>query len=162
VHDRFAAHELIHRWWFNYDEGRLEVLEGLLTEDAHVSSRTDTGEHPYEEFIASDCRGRDAAMAWTREHRAASPYPLRHNGLNIHVVAERDDELDIESYLFVTQIVDRVPSPLSSGIARFTLRRTPDGYRVARKEIVLDAIESAPFTDVAFVADRQAAWASTR
>ena len=30
-HDRLAAHELISRWWFNYDEGRLDVCEGLLT-----------------------------------------------------------------------------------------------------------------------------------
>ena len=25
VHDRFAAHEFIHRWWFDYDEGHLDV-----------------------------------------------------------------------------------------------------------------------------------------
>jgi hypothetical protein len=31
-HDRLAAHEFIHRWWFNYDEGHLEVLARLLTD----------------------------------------------------------------------------------------------------------------------------------
>ena len=40
-HDRFAAHELIHRWWFNYGEGNMEVLEGLLTEDAHLLAHRD-------------------------------------------------------------------------------------------------------------------------
>jgi len=157
-HDRFAAHELINRWWFNYDEGRMDVLEDLLTEDAHLSSRTETGQHPFEEFIRSDNHGRDEAMAWTKDHRKHSPYPLRHNGVNIHVTAERGDEIDLESYLFVTQIIDRKPSTLSSGLVHFTLRRTADGYRIARKEVVLDSIESAPFHEVDFVAGRQEAW----
>jgi hypothetical protein len=159
AHDRFAAHELINQWWFSYDEGYLDVCEGLLTEDCHLSSRTELGTHPHEEFIRSDSHGREAAMAWTKEHRRHSPYPLRHHGANIHVVAERDDELDLESYLFVTQIIDRKPSTLSSGLVHFTLVRFPDGYRIRRKEVVLDSITSAPFEGVDFVADRQKTWA---
>jgi len=158
AHDRLAAHELIHRWWFNYDEGHLDVLTDLLTEDCHLSSRTELGNHPYEEFIKSDSHGRDVAMAWTREHRRNSPYPLRHHAANVHVVAERGDEIDLESYLFVTQIVDRTPSTLSSGLVHFTLLRTAGGYRILRKEVVLDSITSAPFADVAHVAGRQDAW----
>jgi hypothetical protein len=157
-HDRFAAHELIHRWWFNYDEGNMDVLEGLLTEDAHLLSRTETGLHPFEEFIRADSKGRDVAIAWTKDHRRKSPYPLRHNATNIHVSAERGDELDLESYLFVTQIIERTPSTLSSGLVHLTLRLTPDGYRIARKEVVLDSIESAPYEDVDFVADRLKSW----
>lgn len=158
THDHFAAHQLVHRWWFNYDEGRLDVLADLLVDDCHLSSRTETGQHPHEEFIRSDSRGREAAMAWTREHRRHSPYPLRHHAANIHVTAERDHELDLESYLFVTQIVERKPSTLSSGIVRFTLVRTDSGYLIRRKEVVLDSIESAPFHQVDFVADRQKSW----
>jgi hypothetical protein len=157
-HDRFAAHELIHRWWFNYDEGRMDVLADLLTDDAHLISRTETGLHPHEEFIRSDSIGRDAAMAWTRSHRRDSPYPLRHNALNVHVTAERNDEIDLESYLFVTQIIERKPSSLSSGLVHFTLRLTPHGYCIARKEVVLDSIESAPFHEVDFVSARQEDW----
>ena len=158
AHDRFAAHETIARWWFNYDEGNLDVLESLLVEDCHLTSRTETGQHPYEEFIRADFQGRAAAMAWTKDHRRHSPYPLRHNGVNVHVVAERGDEIDLESYLFVTQIVERKPSTLSSGIVRWTLVRTGDGYRVKRKEVVLDSIESAPFEQVDFVNDRITTW----
>jgi len=160
AHDRLAAHELIHRWWFNYDEGHLDVLAGLLTDDCHLISRTELGNHPYEEFIRSNSLGRDAAMAWTREHRRNSPYPLRHHAANVHVVAERGDEIDLESYLFVTQIVERTPSTLSSGLVHFTLLRTAEGYRILRKEVVLDSISSAPFADVEHVADRQRTWAS--
>jgi SnoaL-like domain len=156
-HDRLAAHELIHRYWLNYDEGNMEVLESLLTEDAHLFSRTDTGTHPYEHFIASDGRGAEA-VAWMKEHRRNSPYPLRHNATNIHVVAERGHELDLESYLFVTQIIERAPSALSSGIVRFTLVQTDDGYLISEQETVLDSITSAPFIEVELVAERAKTW----
>ncbi len=158
VHDHFAAHEFINRYWFNYDEGYLDVINGFLADDCHLQSRTETGRHPFEEFIRSDNHGRDAAMAWTREHRRESPYPLRHHAANVHVVAERGDELDLESYLFVTQIVERKPSTLSSGIVHWTLRLTDDGYRVLAKDVVLDSIESAPFQKVDAVAARQERW----
>jgi len=158
VHNHFAAHELINRYWFTYDEGRLDELEDFLTDDCHLSSRTETGEHPFEEFIRSDNRGRDEAIAWTKEHRRNSPYPLRHHAANIHVLAERGDELDLRSYLFVTEVKDRKPSTLSSGIVHWTLRRTDDGYRVRAKDVVLDSIESAPFHLVDAVADRQGRW----
>jgi hypothetical protein len=158
AHDRFAAHEFIHRWWFNYDEGNFDVLFPLLTEDCHVRSRTERGDHPHEQFIASDNVGRDASIAWTKDHRRHSPYPLRHNATNIFVTAERGDEIDLDSYLFVTQIRDNKPSALSSGIVHFTLRRTPDGYRLKAKETVLDSIESVAFEDVPQVSGRIARW----
>lgn len=158
THDHLAVHEFIHRYWFHYDEGRLEVIAGLLLDDCHLSSRTETGQHPYEEFIASDNHGREAAMAWTKDHRMHSPYPLRHNATNVFVAEERGDEVDVESYLFVTQIIDQKPSPLSSGIVHWTLTRTDDGYKVKRKDVVLDSIASAEFHTVDFVSDRMAAW----
>jgi hypothetical protein len=157
-HELFAAHELINRWWVYYDEGHLPVLEQLLTEDCHTRSRTELGTHPFEFFIACDCHGREEAMSWTKEHRRQSPYPLRHHAANVHVIAERGDELDLDSYLFVTQIIDRRPSTLSSGIVHWTLLRTDAGYRVRRQEVVLDSIESAPFQDVEHVSDRLKAW----
>ena len=157
-HDRLAIHELIHRWWVNYDEGHLDVLEGLLVEDCRCTSRTELGNHPFEEFIAADNTGREAVMVWKRDHRAHSPYPLRHHAANVFVVEERDDEVDVESYLFVTQIVDRKPSTLSSGFVHWTLVRTGDGYRVKEQHTVLDSIDSAPFQDVEYVAARQKTW----
>ncbi|MCB0996538.1 MAG: nuclear transport factor 2 family protein [Acidimicrobiales bacterium] len=158
THDRFTAHEFIHHWWFNYDEGHLDRLDGLVVDDCVLISRTERGDHPHEEFIASNQSGREAAMAWTKEHRRHSPYPLRHMAANIHVVAERGDEIDLESYLFVTQIIDRKPSTLSSGIVHWTLRLSDDGYRLVSKEVVLDSIESTAFQDVPEVTGRQAAW----
>jgi len=64
----------------------------------------------------------------------------------------------VESYLFVTQIIDMKPSPLSSGLVHWTLRRTDDGYRVVEKDVVLDSIASAEFHTVDFVRDRMGKW----
>ena len=81
-----ALQDLLGRWWWNYDEGNFDVLADLLTDDAHFSCRTDTGTTDYEKFVRADVRGRDAVMAWQTDHRINSPYPLRHNGTNVHVV----------------------------------------------------------------------------
>jgi len=148
THDHLAAHDLVHRWWFNYDEGNFDVIAGLLSDDCHVTSRTDTGQHPFEAFIQSDTAGYEETMAWQRQHREQSPYPLRHCGVNIHVTEERGDELDLASYIIVTQTNERRPAPVSSGIVRWTLVMTAGGYRIRRLDVVLDSIESAPFTEV--------------
>lgn len=157
-HDHGAARDLIHRWWCDYDEGRLDRLEPLLAEDVHSSSRTDTGDHPHEEFIRSDQHGASDAFAWTRDHRRHSPYPLRHNQLNLHVVAERNDEIDLEGYLMVTRITDGRPVLLSTGISRWTLRMTDGSYRILGKHTVLDSAESVEFHESPLVADREKSW----
>ena len=157
-HDRLAAHEFIHRWWINYDEGYFDVLTPMLTDDCWLRSRTETGMHPHEAFIAANNRGRDAVIAWKKEHRRHSPYPLRHQASNVYVVELRDDEMDLDSYLFVTQIRENKPSTLSTGIVHWTLRLTPEGYRLKSNEVVLDSIESAAFQDVPEVSGRMERW----
>ena len=136
VHDRFAAHELINKWWFNYDEGHLDVCESLLTEDCHLSSRTELGNHPHEQFIRSDSHGRDVAMAWTKEHRKHSPYPLRHHAANVHVVAERGDEIDVgvvplrdPDHRTQTEHVVERPRPLHARSHTRRLPHPPQGDR---------------------------------
>ncbi len=138
--------DLVARWWWNYDEGNFDVLTGLLTEDAHFSCRTDTGTTDYEEFVRADYTGRDAVMAWQTDHRLNSPYPLRHNGTNVHIVEQRDDEASFSSYITVSQIVGGV-SPLSTAIVNGRVRRDGDTFRLAELEVVLDTKESVLFRD---------------
>lgn len=137
--DHDAAVRMLHRWWFHYDEGHVDVWPSLLTDDVRSSSRTDRGEHPHEAFIASDIEGRDDVLAWKRDHRAGSPTPLRHHATNVHVVDDRGHEVDLVSYLLVNQIVDRKPSMLSSGIARATIRDVDGELRISRLDVVLDS-----------------------
>jgi hypothetical protein len=161
-HDLATITAFVNRYWFHYDEGHLDVLRTFLADDCRLRSRTELGMHPHEAFIASDNVGVAAAIAWTADHRAHSPYPLRHMALNVWVREERGNEVDVESYLFVTQVVDNKPSPLSSGVVHWTLRRGADedasGYRVVHKDVVLDSIPSAEFHTVDFVKDRMRTW----
>jgi hypothetical protein len=141
--------DTIARWWWNYDEGNFDVLSSLLTEDVHFTCRTDTGTTDFEEFVRADARGRDTVMHWQSEHRKNSPYPLRHNGTNVHIVEQRGDEASFASYIHVTQVVDLQVVGLPAGIVTGVVRQEPDGVlRIAALEVVLDTMTSRPFADV--------------
>jgi hypothetical protein len=142
-----AIQNLVSAWWWNYDQGNFDVLASLLASDMHFSCRTDTGTTDYEEFVRADITGRDAVMEWQTDHRINSPYPLRHNAANIHVVEQRDDESTFASYIFVTQIVDGAVANLSSAIVDGGVRIEDDALKLARLEVVLDTMESVTFRD---------------
>jgi hypothetical protein len=139
--------DLVGRWWWNYDQGIFDVLANLLASDMHFSCRTDTGTTDFEEFVRADITGRDAVMAWQTDHRINSPYPLRHNGTNVHVVEQGDDDATFASYIFVTQIVDGSVASLSSGIVNGAVRIEDGALRIAHLEVVLDTMHSVPFRD---------------
>jgi hypothetical protein len=137
--------ELVGKWWWNYDEGNFATLDTLLTDDVHFSCRTDTGTTDYEEFVRADIRGRDAVMAWQTDHRTNSPYPLRHNSTNFHLVERRGDEAIFRSYIFVTQIVGGAVVPLSTAVVHGTVRSVGDTVGIAELEVVLDTRDSVAF-----------------
>ena len=141
-----ALQDLVARWWWNYDEGNFAVLRELLADDVHFSCRTDSGTTDYEEFVRADHSGRDAVMAWQTDHRLHSPYPLRHNGTNVHVVEQQGDEARFASYLFVSQIVGGV-SPLSTAIVNGRVRRDGDALLLTELEVVLDTMDSKPLRE---------------
>jgi SnoaL-like domain len=136
--------DLVGKWWCNYDEGDFAMLDTLLTDDAHFSCRTDTGTTDYEEFVRADLRGRGAVMTWQTDHRSNSPYPLRHNVANVHLVEQRGDEAEFKSYIYVTHIAGGV-APLSSAMVRGTVRRVGDAVLIAELAVILDTRESVVF-----------------
>lgn len=138
---------LIGRWWFNYDEGNFDELTRLLTDDVHFSCRTDTGQTDYEEFVRADVRGRDTVMKWQRQHRLDSPYPLRHNGTNVHIVDNGEHEATFASYIFVTQILEGV-SNLSTAIVRGAVRDEGGTLLISDLQVILDTSESKPLREV--------------
>ena len=138
--------DLIGSWWFNYDEGNFASLTHLLTEDVHFACRTDTGMTDYEEFVRADVHGRDSVMRWQREHRLDSPYPLRHNAANIHIVEQGATDVTFASYIFVTQITDGV-SNLSSAIVRGRVRHEDGTLRIAELDVTLDTMASRPLRE---------------
>ncbi len=143
-----SVQELMGRWWFNYDEGNFDVLAGVLAPDVHFSCRTDSGTTEYEDFVRADLHGRDAVMRWQETHRINSPYPLRHNGTNVHIVDRRGAEAWFASYLLVTQIVDGQVSILSTAIVNGSVRAVDGGLQLTLLEVVLDTESSVAFGEV--------------
>jgi SnoaL-like domain len=144
--DRATLQDVIGRWWWNYDDGNFKELEGLLSVDVRFTCRTDTGQAEWEEFVRADLVGRDAVMAWQVEHRANSPYPLRHNSSNIHVIAEDGDGAEFGSYIHVTHMVQGMPAPLPGGRVTGSVRRERGTLRISALHVVLDTTDSDVFS----------------
>lgn len=141
-----AVAELLGRWWYNYDQGEFAVLETLLTEDIHFTCRTDTGVTDYEEFVRADLRGRAEVMAWQTDHRRNSPFPLRHNGTNLHLRSATADTAQFSSYIFVTAVAEGRPVSISSGLVSGAVALDRGTLRIAALEVVLDTMDSVPFS----------------
>jgi len=144
--DAASLHELIGRWWWNYDEGNFDAFPDFFASDAHFTCRTDTGATEYEEFVRADIHGREAVVTWQVDHRRNSPYPLRHNGTNVHIVDVRDDEADFASYIYVTQIAGGV-SALSTAVVTGTVRVEDGALRIAALHVALHTAESVVFAE---------------
>jgi SnoaL-like domain len=135
---------LLAHWWYAYDQGDLETVASLLADDISFQCESDTGETAYEDFIRCDRHGRDHVMEWQREHRIASPFPLRHNATNVHLVQEDSDAAEFASYLFVSQIANGGVSPLSSGLVHGTVGLEAGQLRFTSLRVTLDTMTSIP------------------
>lgn len=140
--------ELMGRWWYNYDEANFEVLRTLLADDTHFTCRSSSGNCAYEEFIRADIRGVDAVMEWQTQHRLGSPYPLRHNGTNYHLIETGDDTATFGSYIAVTHMVGGMPALLPAGIVNGRITRVHGSPRIHEMHVVLDTDDSVTLSDL--------------
>lgn len=145
--DTAAVQNLVASWWFEYDQGNFDVWPGYFTADAHFSCRSDSGKTAFEEFVNADVHGRDAVVEWQADHRKNSPYPLRHNGTNVHVTSSSETEASFRSYIFVTHIVEGAVANLSSGLCLGTARLEDGALKLAELRIILDFTSSETFSN---------------
>lgn len=146
--DPAAVQNLVQSWWFDYDQGNFDAWPEYFTADARFSCRSDSGRTAFEEFVTADVRGRDGVLKWQEDHRRNSPYPLRHNGTNIHVTSATEVEAQFRSYLFVTQIVAGAVSNLSSGVVLGAVRMDDGKLRLSDLQVILDFTDSRVFDEV--------------
>jgi hypothetical protein len=139
--------EVLGRWWYNYDEGNFDVLRSLLTDDTQFTCRSSSGDCAYEEFIRADVRGVDAVMEWQTQHRLGSPYPLRHNGTNHHIVDRHTDGVTFGSYIAVTQMVNGMPALLPAGIVNGRMTSVDGTVLIAEMHVILDTDDSVVFSE---------------
>ncbi len=137
---------LIAGWWFDYDQGNFDAWPAYFTADTRFSCRSDSRATAFEEFVTAHVQGRDEVVEWNVEHRKDSPYPLRHNGTNVHIVSGSDDECTFRSYIFVTHIVGMAVSPLASGIAQGSARLEDGRLRFSELQVILDFTDSRVFS----------------
>ncbi|GAB2843808.1 hypothetical protein GCM10022221_48840 [Actinocorallia aurea] len=134
---------LIGRWWFAYDHADYPELRGLLDEDVHYVSHSDSGDAPYESAIRCDVRGAEAVTAWQAGHRRHSPFPMRHLATNVHFTgAEDGGAVAFRSYMLVTKTQGGVPVPIASGVVTGTAVRGPEHAVFRSLRVVLDHRES--------------------
>ena len=143
--DTAAVQNLLMSWWYDYDQGNFGVFPDYFTGDAHFSCRTDSGQTDFEEFVRADVKGRDEVVAWQIDHRSNSPYPLRHNGTNIHVTSSTTDSAEFRSYIFVTHVVEGAVANLSSAIVLGSARVEEGRLRLADLRVILDTTSSELF-----------------
>lgn len=136
---------LLAGWWFDYDQGNFDDWERYFTRDAHFSCRSDSQATPFEEFVTAEVSGRDDVLSWNREHRSQSPYPLRHNGTNVHLASAGEGTATFRSYIFVTQVVGGGIAPLASGICLGAVRYEDEDLRLSDLRLMLDFTDSQVF-----------------
>jgi hypothetical protein len=143
--DSSAVQNRLASWWFDYDRGAFDAFPDYFASDARFVCRSDTGDNEFEQYFRADESGHDAVVKWQIEHRKQGPYPLRHNGTNVHVTAVDGDEAAFRSYIFVTQIVDGLVANLSSGVCVGRVRDEGGTLRFTEMQVILDYLNSAQF-----------------
>lgn len=134
--------DLLSRWWFAYDHGDYPTLRALLHDKARFTSRSDSGEAPWESHVSADLTGADEVAAWQQGHREVSPTPMRHFATNAHVTGREGEEVSFASYMFVTKTAGGAPKSLSSGVVTGTVVPGDLHPVFASLAVVLDFAES--------------------
>ncbi|BBZ11909.1 polyketide cyclase [Mycobacterium branderi] len=140
--------EFIAEFWFHYDEAHYDELAVRYADDIHYVSRSDTGASPFEELLTADVRGRDEALAWLVTHRKASPYPLRHNAINVFRTETGGEVTNVRFYLLVSHIANSVPFVNSTAVVDAAVRRAPAGLQFTKMEVVLDTRDSVLLSEL--------------
>jgi hypothetical protein len=140
--------EFIADFWYHYDEAHYDEMAASYAEDVHYLTRSDSGASPFEELMSPELNGRDAVMEWLSVHRKQSPYPLRHHATNVHRTGTDGDVTRARFYIFVNQIANFVPFAVSSGVVNVGVRRGNAGLQFAEMDVVLDATNSVPLSEL--------------
>ena len=111
------------------------------------SSRSDSGDCPFEELLAAQLHGGADTLAWLTAHRLENPYPLRHHATNVFRTGTDGGVTNARFYLYVNQITNNVPFDVSSGVVDVGIRRGDRGLVFTSMSVVLDAEDAIPMAE---------------
>ena len=128
--DRAAILDLISGYSFGYDTQDWELVESIFAEDAVLSG------------ARGESVGRDAVVRGLRKRRerlAGEGIQTRHYQTNT-LLQEEDGAVFGRTLMFVAWQHDGEPGPkpMHTGEYRDRFARTPHGWRIARRELVVD------------------------
>jgi p-cumate 2,3-dioxygenase beta subunit len=140
------------------DEWRLDEWLALLTEDARyeVPSNDRPEADPANTLftIADDIRRIQARVTRLKDRNAHAEYPpsrTRRMIGNVRIVEQRDAELRVEANFVVYRFRREERIREYVGRYRYRLRVTDDGFRIAKREAILDALELGSLGSVSFI-----------
>lgn len=134
VADRLAIHELFATYAHTYDQGRLDDLADLWTEDAVFEIRGSIGSMP------TVMAGRDQIVAHMRaRHEATRPVQRRHVITNVVVESLDGDTATAAATLLLGSTLDGLLSLPVTGRYEDELARVDGRWRIRRQVLTLDA-----------------------
>ncbi len=140
------------------DAWQLDEWLALLTEDARyeVPSNDRPEADPANTLftIADDIRRIQARVTRLKDRNAHAEYPpsrTRRMIGNVRIVEQRDAELRVEANFVVYRFRREERIREYVGRYRYRLRVTDDGFRIAKREAILDALELGSLGSVSFI-----------
>lgn len=131
---RLDIHQLFATYAHTYDEGRLDRLGELWTEDARFEIRGSIGGFP------SLLSGRDEIVAHMRDrHAATQPAQRRHVITNVLIEQLDLSSARVSAYLLLGSTAEGRLSLPVTGRYEDELARTDEGWRIHRQVLTLDA-----------------------
>jgi hypothetical protein len=130
--DRLAIAELLARAAWAYDEGRLDVMEACLTEDARMEVHI-AGIDPMPAH-----EGRAAVLALIGGAIEAQDDQRRHVISNVFFESEDTDRAVVVSNLTLLATTPAATTVMSAGLYRDTVVRTGEGWRFCDRQLSLD------------------------
>jgi 3-phenylpropionate/cinnamic acid dioxygenase small subunit len=134
VADRLAIHELFARYSHTYDDGHLDRLGSLFTDDATFEIRGSIGAMP------TVMAGREEIVAtMTRRYRETRPAQRRHLISNVMVEDIDGDTAHAAAYLLLGSTVDDTLALPVTGRYSNEYRRVDGAWLIHHQVLTLDA-----------------------
>lgn len=130
--DRIAIHELVTIYGVHHDRRDFENLHALFTEDATYTMRIADG------TVNGPRMGPDAIVGQIREFKQAQDDIRRHHISNIQVSPMDADHAQVTSYVIVSAVKDGQLEFKTVGTYSDLVVQTDDGWRIERKELLLE------------------------
>ena len=130
--DKQAVSEILGKIGWAYDQGKLDYIEGVFTDDALFTLSID-GQGQVGNF-----EGKDTIMGLYRDAKAAATDQRRHVVSNIFFEDETDTSVTAVSYLTLISIQDGELNTISAGVYTDKVELVDGSWLIRHRDLALD------------------------